>query len=218
MTMRTAAIAAALIAGMPTAAIASNDAAEFWINPSVSVDLDDNTGIEIETAQRLRGESDGRVDTYFGRFWINQQVSDAVTLSTAVERRINVGGSDETRTMQQMSTRHGILRTRLRLEQRFVDSAERMGLRLRPRVGVSIPLDEAERLSFKSDAELFVTLRANNPGSANGLTGLRTSVGFGYDITDRLSASIAYLRQQDIDRDGPDDVGHAPLFGIEFAF
>ena len=208
----------AVLAALPTTAHASNDGAELWLNPSVSFDLDDNTGLEVETAQRFRDAEDGRVDTYFARLWLNQDVADNVTLSGAFERRINDGGNDETRLIQQMSTSHGILRTRLRIEQRFVDNADRMGLRLRPRLGVSVPLDEEGRWAFKSDAELFFTLRSNNVGGDEGLTGLRTQIGVSYDLNDNLTLSAAYLRQQDFDDGGPDEVGHAPIIGIEFAF
>ena len=212
------ALAATAALALPAAANASDDGAELWFNPSISFDLDNDTGIEIETAQRFRDAGDGRADTYFARLWVNQEVADNVTLSGAVEQRINDGGDDETRLIQQLSTRHGILRTRLRLEQRFVDDADRMGLRLRPRLGVSVPLDADGKWAFKSDAELFLTLRSNSVGGDDGLTGLRTQVGFSYDLNDNFTLSAAYLRQQDI-RDGrPDTVGHAPIIGIEFAF
>lgn len=158
------------------------------------------------------------MDTYFARLWLNQSVADKVTLSGAFERRINDRGSDETRLIQQMSTSHGLLRTRLRLEQRFVDDADRMGLRLRPRMGVAVPLGEDSPWKFKTDAELFLTLRSNNEGGDEGLTGLRTQIGFSYDITDRLSLGAVYLRQQDFEDGGPDQIGHAPLIGIELSF
>lgn len=203
---------------MPSAALATDDDFEFWLNPSVGFDLDENTGMEFETAQRFRDAGNGRPDTYFFRLWVNQALSDSVTLAGAVERRINNGGSDETRVIQQLSTRHGIVRTRLRLEERFVDNADRMGLRLRPRLGIAVPIDEAGRWSFKSDAELFLTLRSNNAGGDTGLTGMRTQIGFGYDISDRVSLSAAYLRDQDFEDGGPDEVGHAPIVGIEYSF
>lgn len=211
-------LAALTGACLPGAALANDDGFEFWLNPSVTWSLDDNTGLELETAQRLRDADDGRADTYFARLWVNQEVSDAVTLSGAFERRINDGGSDETRLIQQTSTGHGILRTRLRLEQRFVEDADRMGLRLRPRLGVSVPLDEGGRWSFKSDAELFWTLRSTGRGGDTGITGLRTQIGVGHDLTDNVSLSLAYLRQQDFNDGASDRVGHAPVIGVEYAF
>ena len=211
--------ALALIAlAVPAPALASDDGFEFWLNPSVSHDLDTDTALEIETAQRFRDAGDGRADTYFARLWINQDVANFATLSGAFERRVNDGGRNETRLIQQFSSKHGILRTRLRLEQRFVDNADRMGLRLRPRLGVSIPLDNDERLTFKSDAELILTMRSTSIGGQEGLTGLRTQMGFGYDVSDRVSVSAVYLRQQDFNTGRPDRIGHAPLIGLEFAF
>lgn len=203
---------------MASPAMAQNEAFEFWLNPSISTDLDEDTGIELETAQRFRSSEDGRVDTYFTRLWLNQDISENFTLSGAVERRINDGGSDETRLMQQLSGSHGIVRTRLRLEQRFLDNADRMGLRLRPRLGVSIPIDEKKRWSAKADAELFWTLRGNNFGSDEGITGLRTQVGLTYDVNDNLSLGLSYLRQQDFEDGGPDEIGHAPLVSVEISF
>ena len=80
------------------------------------------------------------------------------------------------------------------------------------------PLDDEGRWSASADAELFVTLRSTSAGGDDGLTGLRTQVGLGYDVSDRLGMSFAYLRQQDFEPGGPDEIGHAPLIGIEYAF
>lgn len=211
-------LAAGALALLPSTARANDEAFEFWLNPSISTDLDDDTGIEFETAQRFRSSADGRVDTYFGRLWWQQRMADHMTLGGAVERRINDGGRDETRTMQQLSTRHGLIRTRLRLEQRWVDGAEQLGLRLRPRLGIAVPIDDAGRWSFGTDAELFLTLRSTSDGGDSGLTGLRTQIGVSFDATDALSISAVYLRQQDFEDDAPDVIGHAPLIGVEYAF
>lgn len=197
---------------------ASDEGLELWLNPSVSRDLDARTSLELETAQRLRSAADGRPDTYFYRLWLGHEAARGLTLSGAVERRINDGSIDETRLMQQLSARHGIWRARLRLEQRYIDNAGQMGLRLRPRAGISVPLDEAGRLSFRSDAELFLTLRATSPTGDEGLTGLRTQVGFGYRVNERLSLSAGYLRQQDMFSNRPDVVGHAPIIALDLSF
>lgn len=73
---RSAAFIAGCFLAAPTASFANDDAAEFWFNPAASFELDDDTGMEIETAQRFRNVEDGRSDTYFVRLWINQQVDD----------------------------------------------------------------------------------------------------------------------------------------------
>ena len=203
---------------IPSTAQASDDAAELWLNPSFEVGLDGDTAFELETAQRFRSERDGRVDTYFVRGWVKQDIASNATLAGAVEYRVNDGGSDELRTIQQLSTSHGILKTRLRLEQRFVDGADRMGLRLRPRLGVGFDLTADGRWSAGADAELFWVLRGNNLGSDTGITGLRTTIGVEYEVSDNLTLGLSYLRQQDFEDGGPDQIGHAPLIGIEYTF
>lgn len=203
----------------PTSAFATDEAFEFWLNPSVGTDLDDNTSVELETAQRFRNAGDGRIDTYFFRGWVKQKLADNVTLAGAIEQRFNDGGSDELRTIQQLSTSHGIVRTRLRLEQRFVeDRGGRMGLRLRPRLGVEIPLSTDGKWSGGADAELAWTLRGTSVGSDTGITGLRTQIGVGYEVSESLALSLTYLRQQDFEDNAPDEIGHAPLIGIEYSF
>ena len=209
--------AVAIILSVATPAAADDDAFGVWLNPSVTADLDDGTAIEIETAQRFRDADDGP-DTYYGRIWIVQDISDAVSISGGFERRINDGDSDETRFLQQVNLRSGIWRGRIRAEQRLVDDAGRMGLRLRTRGGISLPLDREGRWSFDANAEGFWTLRSTLNGGQDGLTGLRTQVGVGYEVSDNLEVSLTYLRQQDIRDNRPDAVGHAPLIGIDFSF
>lgn len=214
-----AAAAGSMIPLAPLPATASDEAFEFWMNPSVSAALDGDTAMELETVQRLRSAGDGRVDTYYVRLWLNQAVTDALTLSGAVERRVNDGGDDERRLIQQVSTSHGVLRTRLRLEQRFVENrGGRMGLRVRTRLGVKVPLDEAEAWSFRGDNELLWTVRATGAGGATGLTGVRSSIGLEHELSDQLTMSAGYVRAQEFLPAGPDTVGHAPMVALEFAF
>ena len=58
--MSTLLVCAAVLAA-PSTAHASDEAFEFWLNPSVDYDIDDENTLELGTAQRLRSESDGRV-------------------------------------------------------------------------------------------------------------------------------------------------------------
>lgn len=211
--------AATFALGLAAPAAATDEDFEFWLNPSVEWELDDDTAVELETAQRFRDADRGRVDTYFARLWLKQDVTDGLTLSGGVETRANDGGDDELRFLQQASVSSGILRGRLRLEQRFVENRDgRMGLRLRPRAGVEVPLTQDGRWTAGADAELFWTLRGTSPGGDTGITGLRTQVGVGYEVSDSVAVSLTYLRQQDFEDNAPDQIGHAPLIGLEFSF
>lgn len=215
--MRFSLLVAGLLLASATPAAADDDAFGVWLNPSAAIELDDDTGLEIETAQRFRDSDDGP-DTYYGRFWVIQDLSDVVSVSGGIERRINDGDADETRFLQQVSLRHGIVRGRVRFEQRLVDGADRLGLRVRARAGVVVPLDQDGRWALDTYAEGFWTVRSTSLGGQDGLTGLRTQLGVAYDISDRLTVGLAYLRQQDIRRSAEDRVSHAPLISVDLSF
>lgn len=216
---RLAIATAALFLPLATPAAASDEDFELWLNPTFTFDLDDDTDFQLETAQRFRDADRGRVDTYYARFWIKQRIGDGLRLDGGFETRANDGGRDELRFLQQLNASSGILRGRVRLEQRFQeDRGGRMGLRLRNRFGVATPLGEDSRWSAEANAEFFWTLRGTAPGGDTGLTGVRTVVGVGYEVSDNLEVSLGYLRQQDFEDNAPDEVGHAPLVGVDFSF
>ena len=208
---------AALALGLASPVHAADDSFQLWFNPAAEIGLDDDTALEIETAQRLRPSSAGP-DTYYARLWIVQKLDDSFSIAGGIERRVNDGGPDETRLLQQVTARSGIWRARARVEQRFVDNADRMGWRLRTRLGVDVPVTRDERLSFVSSAETNFTLRATGVGGDTGLTALRTHVGLSYDVAENMSLGLGYIRNQDFLDGRPDRVGHAPQLTLDLSF
>ncbi|MDJ0978809.1 MAG: DUF2490 domain-containing protein [Erythrobacter sp.] len=207
------------MATTPCAAHATDDDIEFWFNPTIAVALDEDTSVKLETAQRLRRESEGRPDTYFFRLWAKQKVSSGLTLAGAVERRINDGRRDEVRTMQQATGRYSVARMRLRLEQRFAEnSGGRMGLRVRARIGADIPLDGRKTWFFSPDIESFVTLRNSNPGGDIGKSEMRTQIAVAHKVSENLKLKAGYLMQYDLEQREVETVGHAPILGLHSTF
>ena len=199
-------------------AVASDEAFELWLAPSLRAQLDANSGIRLETAQRFRSRADGRVDTYFARLWGSQRISRHLTLEAGAERRVNDGGSDETRLLQQVVAEHGIFRNRLRLEQRFVDRAAQTGWRLRPEFGVRVDLDREGTWFLRADAEFFFTLQSTSIGGQTGLTEQRSQAGIGHRFSPHFNASLSYKRTQLIRPGRADVVGHIPMIHMEYSF
>lgn len=210
------ACAVMLLAAGP--AQASDEAFELWFAPSLRAQLDDDTSLRIETAQRFRNSADGRPDTYFVRLWGSQRVSRHLTLEGAIERRVNDGGRDETRLLQQIVAQHGIFRNRLRLEQRFIDRSVQTSWRLRSEHGVRIDLDREGRWFARGDAEFFFTLQPSTPGGQTGFTELRTQAGLGHRFSRHFSASLSYKRVQTVRRARADVVGHIPMIHMDYLF
>lgn len=199
-------------------AAASDEAFELWFAPSMRAQLDGNTEVRLETAQRFRNSRDGRPDTYFVRLWGSQDVSRHLTIEAAIERRVNDGGSDETRLMQQLVARHGIFRNRVRLEQRFIDRAPQTGWRLRTEHGVRIDLDDERNWFFRADAEFFFVLQATGLTGQTGFTEQRSQAGIGHRFSDHFNASLSYKRVQAVRPGRADVVGHIPMIHMEYSF
>ena len=200
-------------------ALATDDDLELWFGPYADISIDDNTTIAIQTAQRFRDADNGRADTYYIRGWVHQKVAPNITISAAAEERINDGEGDEVRFTQQIERKDGILRTRFRVEQRFIDGNNaRLGLRARPRAGLRVPLGEASPFTASVDAELFWTLRSTSISGNTGITGAETRVGMEYDVSDNFSVGLKYLRAQNIRSGREDEVSHAPLFELNYSF
>lgn len=201
-----------------TPALASDEAFELWFAPSIRAAIDGDTDLRIETAQRLRNSQDQRPDTYFVRLWATQQISRHLTVEGGVERRVNDGGSDETRLLQQLVAQHGIFRNRIRLEQRFIDRTPQTGWRLRTEHGVRIDLDREGDWFFRADAEFFFTLQNNSIGGQTGFTEQRSQAGIGHRFSPHFNASLSYKRVQAIRRNRPDVIGHIPMIHMEYSF
>lgn len=195
---------------------AADDRFEVWLSPTITKALDDDTAVEFETAQRFR-DADKGPDTYYARLWLHQDLSDAISLSGGIEGRVNDGDTEETRLIQQAAFKSGMVRARVRLEQRFVDDA-RFGMRVRARGGIKTQLSADRKWQGYADLEGFFTLRSTSLGGQDGLTGVRSQIGVTRDLSDNLTVGLTYLRQQDVRRNAQDRVAHVPLIGIDFSF
>lgn len=207
-------LAAALALALPTAALAEENRLEGWFEGAVVADIGGKSFVEFQTQQRARGSSNPTGDNQTYRLWLGTKVGQT-TLMGGVHRS-KEGATRETRLIQQASYPLGLgeLKGRTRLEQRFIDDAPRTGWRLRQRVGVTLPLTAAkDPWKFAANAEGFWTLRATSSTGQDGLTGLRTFVGFEKTLG-KVDLGIGYTRQQNIRKNAPDRIGHAPTLNL----
>ena len=203
--------AAALAFAAP--AQAADERLELWLNPTVVVELDDKNFVELETAQRFRG--DGADDTYFFRGWIGREIADDVDVSVGIERRFE-GNGRETRLLQQIGYPIvGPLEGRSRMEQRFIEGQPQTGWRFRQRLGGNVPLSDKDNgWELTANVEGFFTLRGSNPTAQTGLTAYRAFVGVEKEFGN-LELTIGYQRAHQIRDNARDIAGNAPFIGLE---
>ena len=206
----------ALALGLATPALAEENRLEAWFEGTVSKEFEQGTFVQFQTQQRARGSSNPTGDNQTYRLWLGHKVG-SVTASVGLHRS-KEGSTKETRLIQQASYDVGSfgLKGRTRVEQRFVDDADKTGWRVRQRIGYALPLSSDEDgWKLVGNAEGFLTLRATSRGGDTGITGLRTFVGFERSLG-QVDLGIGYTRQQSIRKNAPDRVGHAPTLNLTF--
>lgn len=209
----------ALLLGMSaTPAFAADEALEVWLTQTVGYHLDSNTTARVEATERFRNTNDGRPDTYFVQAWLGQQVDRNNLVEVGIEKRVTAPGADEIRVHQQITTRVGVLRNRLRLEERFVDNSDQMGWRVRVRPGIQLPLDDKNKWALRAEAEFFLTIKPTKTGGQTGLTEQRTQINLVRRVNDNLNFMIGFMRAQAIKKGSQDVVANAPTFAFEYNF
>lgn len=163
-----------------------------------------------EFSYRSREEQNVRGETVLARLWIQQDFADGLRLAAAIERRENQR-NNETRFMQQASFRKGLFDARVRFEQRHIEGAQRLSLRLRPLLGISDTFGPDRRWEAHASVELQWTLQKPDRLAQGGVTAYRTDIGLTYRLRDNLNLGVSYLRQRNFRPQGEDQILHIPV-------
>ena len=215
-TKRFAAVLPLALLCMAVPALASDDEAELWLNQQISTDIGESTKLEFEIDERFRSDTFGG-DQYEVRLGAYRDIGGGFKLGGGVVYQ-RTDTQDEVRLQQQLQFDTGPLSLRTRFEQRFIEDVGPTVYRLRQRVQLSQPLDEARRWTAFANAEGYFTLNESRPGALTGLTSLRTQIGVRRKLSGTVTMGLIYVRQQDVRRNAPDRVGHAPQLSVALSF
>jgi len=84
---------------------------------------------------------------------------------------------------------------RTRLEQRFIEDAQGVAIRLRHMIKVLYPLEHTHHLFFSAYDEPFADLNNVTNGPRAGFDQNRAYVGFRYQVTHAVGVELAYMNQ-----------------------
>ncbi len=121
----------------------------------------------------------------------------------------------EQRAWQQLSLRRQwdslAANLRLRLEERFFDDSDAVGLRSRIRLDVRVPV--TKRLDLWLHNESFVTMKDTSEGPSTGYDENRAFGGLGYRVTERLGLEVGYQNVY-LERRGRNLINHTLRLGF----
>jgi hypothetical protein len=106
------------------------------------------------------------------------------------------------------------LGARHRLEERFPQTGNDMGVRLRHQFRVSHPVGQSKALSWVAWEEVFLNLNRTDYGARRGLDQNRLFAGIGWKLSETLRSEAGYLHHFNQRPGGPDRVNHVLAFSV----
>lgn len=207
--MRRLPIIAALLVATPAAAQTENDA-QVWVNLTATGSIKDRLVYFAEVQPRAANDA-SRLDQLLLRPAIGWKLSDRVTVYQGYARVLTYVGDRDTRRehrpFQQVTWTlpqgpRAEIQSRTRLEQRWRDDGDDMGLRLREMIRGEIAFARDGRgVRALGYAELFVGLRRTDWNTRPGFDQLRSFAGVEVPVGGRSTLELGYLNQL-LDRPG----------------
>jgi len=204
--------AAACAASLTSPALASEQDFNIWLGQIAAVEADENVTIRLEAQERYT-DGASRLGQLLLRPAIGTQVSDDVSVFAGYAYVFTdpegPASSNEHRIFQEVTIRlfhrDGTkITSRNRLEQRFFEEVDGMGLRYRNQIQLKTRI--SEKNSFVAYTEPFIEL--NESAVQNGgFRVWRNFVGVSAPIGDKLSLTPGYHNQYSF-RAGEDRVQH----------
>jgi hypothetical protein len=97
---------------------------------------------------------------------------------------------------------------RTRLEQRFRDGSDDVGVRLRQLFRTSIPIREGSSLSIVGHDEVFFHLNDTDWGAKTGFDQNRFFIGFGWQASKKIALELGYMNFYTDKATGPNQLDH----------
>jgi hypothetical protein len=197
-------VSLAILAGAITAspARAADEDFQLWISESVSAPLATDFSGTLDLSQRIRENGDQLLARGTAEF----RLSSVAVAGGGAAYVSTVDAADEFRPHQQLMLTFGVLALRTRIEERFFEGADRIELRLRQGVRVTLPV--TPRLKAGLAGELLYIAQSRSSSQSGHVDQWRANATLARQLSDTLEGTLGYMAILS-PRDGsPDRLSH----------
>ncbi len=204
--------------------MAMDDDQELWLRASASGKISERWQAGLETVLRFSDDEGGLYEAEYGGS-LGYEIRKGVTFAAGylyvpdyADGRVT---DREHRLRQQLSfplgtVAGGRLNGRFRIEERLVEGADDLGVRLRPNVGWSLPLRRGGKTALVLSHESFINLNGTDWGQRGGYERMRNLVAISTPVAKGISAEIGYLNQYNVR--GRDRQDHVASVSLSYSF
>jgi hypothetical protein len=204
-----------------TAAMGATSDEQIWTNGAVTVKLSDNWRLQEEMTARFSDNRNGLYEVESNTL-LGYRLNKVVTVWAGYTHNPQYASGDftvmEHRAREQVTfdgfaqLGKGKLNGRVRLEQRWRESVDGTGWRVRPYLKYSLPI--AGKTALNLSTEPFFNLNTTPFQRQSGLDRMRNLVTVSTPVTKSLSAELGYMNQHGFVRHGPDTSDNIAYFGL----
>jgi len=166
---------------------AADDDFQLWISESVSAPLSPATHATLDLSQRIRETG----DQLLARGTVELRLSPVAAIGGGAAYVETIDAADEFRPHQQLTLTYGPLALRSRVEERFFEDADRMELRLRQRIGLTVPV--SRRLHAGLAGELLYIAQSQDSRRGAHVDQWRANATLTRRLGDTLDGTLGYL-------------------------
>lgn len=196
----------AALAGLlliPAPARAAVEDTQLWLFLNGVVPLDDDLTATLEVSPRLREGA----DQLLLRGSVDRQVAREVQIGGGASW-VDFAGGREFRPHQQIQFTRGPVQFRTRVEERFLAGADRVQIRLRQRVQITLPL--ADRVRGVANGEMLYIAQAESRTGSARVESWRANVGANYRLSPHAELGLGYLAIYSPRAGARDRLSHVP--------
>ena len=217
-------VAATVAVVLPGKALARDDG-QIWLTAGAALKLDDKWRLSEDIVARFSDNRSGLYEIEASTL-LNFKVAKDVTLAAGYVHNPQYSDGDftvlERRAREQVTLDNlakigtGKLSARFRMEQRWRESIDGTGWRMRPYLKYSLPLRGKTSLTLSN--ETFVNLNTTAFQRQDGLDRMRNMVGVNTPLLNNVSLEVGYLNQHGFVRNGEDTSDHVASAAISASF
>lgn len=201
-------VALATLAFAAAPARAADEDVQLWITQIASAPLAEGVGGSLDLSQRFRENG----DQLLTRGSVDFRLSGVASVGGGAAYVATVDSAGELRPHQQLTLIFGPVTLRSRIEERFFDDADRMELRLRQRIAVSLPV--APRLKAGMTGELLYTARSRKDGDGDRVDSWRGGATLTRRLGVGLEGTVGYLAILAPRSGAPDKLSHVAQISL----
>ena len=201
---------------LPLSARAADEETQVWLTGTLVAPVAEHVTGTFELSRRFREGDDQLVLRGNADYRLSSAVSvgGGAAYVNSIDGLLETGEDKEFRPHQQLTLSFGELSFRTRVEERFFENADRMGVRIRQRIQATASVAKDTHAAFSG--EVFYVARSEDDGGDEQIAQWRLNATLVHRASRHLEVTAGYLLMLTPQSGAPDKIAHVPQLTLTY--